>query len=163
MSIIVECPNPDCAKVHKVKNRYAGKRCYCPDCNLVFTVPGTPLGVVAVPLGHETPASVDPYFPVDPALLPDSSATGIPDLTPPPSPRPRPVKKEVVAELPDQPIDLSDFPEAMPEEVIEELPAVEEIAEDEAEETAEPRTGWTLLGSLKGLFRGKNGQRRTNE
>jgi hypothetical protein len=40
VSIEVECPNPDCAKVHRVKNRWAGKRGTCPDCGTIIEVPG---------------------------------------------------------------------------------------------------------------------------
>jgi hypothetical protein len=39
VSIEVQCPNPDCAKVHRVKNRWAGKRGTCPDCGAVIRVP----------------------------------------------------------------------------------------------------------------------------
>jgi hypothetical protein len=41
VSIEVQCPNPDCARVHRVKNRWAGKRGTCPDCGAVIEVPGT--------------------------------------------------------------------------------------------------------------------------
>jgi outer membrane biosynthesis protein TonB len=40
VSIEVQCPNPDCAKVHRVKNRWAGKRGTCPDCGAIIEVPG---------------------------------------------------------------------------------------------------------------------------
>lgn len=39
MSIPVQCPNPDCGKVHKAKDKYAGLQCYCPDCRTVMAVP----------------------------------------------------------------------------------------------------------------------------
>jgi hypothetical protein len=42
VSIEVQCPNPDCAKVHRVKNRWAGRRGTCPDCGAIIEVPGTP-------------------------------------------------------------------------------------------------------------------------
>lgn len=46
MSIVVECPNPDCGKTHRVKNSWAGRRGTCPDCGAVIEVPvpeGTPM------------------------------------------------------------------------------------------------------------------------
>jgi hypothetical protein len=39
MSIEVQCPNPDCAKVYKAKDKYAGLQCYCPDCRAIMDVP----------------------------------------------------------------------------------------------------------------------------
>jgi hypothetical protein len=39
VSIEVQCPNPRCAKVHRVKNRWAGKRGTCPDCGTIIQVP----------------------------------------------------------------------------------------------------------------------------
>ena len=42
MSIEVQCPNPDCGKVHKAKDKYAGMKCYCPDCRAIMDVPPLP-------------------------------------------------------------------------------------------------------------------------
>lgn len=39
MPIEVHCPNPVCARVHLVKNRYAGMRGKCPACNYWMYVP----------------------------------------------------------------------------------------------------------------------------
>jgi hypothetical protein len=39
MSIQVQCPNPDCGKVHKAKDKYAGMQCHCPACRAVMDVP----------------------------------------------------------------------------------------------------------------------------
>ena len=39
MSIPVRCPNPACARLHRVKNRYAGKRGQCPACGTWMLVP----------------------------------------------------------------------------------------------------------------------------
>jgi hypothetical protein len=59
MSIPVQCPNPACAKTHRVKNRWAGKRGTCPDCGSVIEVPGVPLAqsVASVPGPGATPDS----------------------------------------------------------------------------------------------------------
>jgi hypothetical protein len=42
MSIQVQCPNPNCGKLHKAKDKYAGLRCYCPACRAVMAVPARP-------------------------------------------------------------------------------------------------------------------------
>lgn len=39
MPIEVHCPNPNCARVHMVKNRYAGMRGKCPSCGSWMYVP----------------------------------------------------------------------------------------------------------------------------
>ncbi len=39
MAIEVHCPNPACARIHKVKNRYSGMRGQCPDCKSWMYVP----------------------------------------------------------------------------------------------------------------------------
>ena len=43
MPIEAHCPNPTCARVHQVKNRYAGMRGKCPACGSWMYVPRTPL------------------------------------------------------------------------------------------------------------------------
>jgi hypothetical protein len=55
MSIQVQCPNPDCGKVHKAKDKYAGLQCYCPDCRTVMEVPAGP----AAPHVAEKPAAAN--------------------------------------------------------------------------------------------------------
>jgi hypothetical protein len=52
MSIPVQCPNPDCGKVHQAKDKYAGLQCYCPACRAVMEVPVRP----AAPRIDEKPA-----------------------------------------------------------------------------------------------------------
>ena len=49
MTIEVKCPNPDCAKVFKVKDELAGKKGKCSQCGTAIHVPaaapsGTPAG-----------------------------------------------------------------------------------------------------------------------
>ena len=39
MPIEVHCPNPVCARIHHVKNRYAGMRGHCPACKAWMYVP----------------------------------------------------------------------------------------------------------------------------
>ena len=39
MAIEVHCPNPACARIHKVKNRYSGMRGQCPACKSWMYVP----------------------------------------------------------------------------------------------------------------------------
>jgi hypothetical protein len=43
MPIKVHCPNPACARVHLVKDRYAGMRGKCPACNAWMYVPTGPI------------------------------------------------------------------------------------------------------------------------
>ena len=42
MPIEVHCPNPDCAKVHLVKDKYVGQRGKCPACSHWMYVPVPP-------------------------------------------------------------------------------------------------------------------------
>jgi hypothetical protein len=63
VSIEVHCPNPACARVHRVKNRWAGKRGTCPDCGAVIKVPDPSKALQAPPrpeeeatVAHEMPA-----------------------------------------------------------------------------------------------------------
>jgi hypothetical protein len=53
MSIEVQCPNPDCGKVHKAKDKYAGMPCYCPDCRAIMDVPPLP--------GHASAPTFEPF------------------------------------------------------------------------------------------------------
>lgn len=61
MPIEVHCPNPACARVHAVKNRYAGMRGKCPACGSWMYVPDTgalPSMAAPRPQGlHEAAAS----------------------------------------------------------------------------------------------------------
>jgi hypothetical protein len=52
VSIEVQCPNPQCALVHRVKNRWAGRRGTCPACGSVIQVPGP---APVAPPGQEEP------------------------------------------------------------------------------------------------------------
>ena len=49
MSIVIRCPNPACGEVLKVKNRYAGKNCYCPVCRTLMAVAGRPSAATRMP------------------------------------------------------------------------------------------------------------------
>jgi hypothetical protein len=53
VSIEVQCPNPDCAQVHRVKNRWAGRRGTCPDCGAIIEVPE-----IQAPVPSRKPASL---------------------------------------------------------------------------------------------------------
>src|SRR5262245_63835649 len=55
MPIQVHCPNPVCARVHMVKNRYAGMRGKCPACGSWMYVPRTPLPAVAAARAEPAP------------------------------------------------------------------------------------------------------------
>jgi hypothetical protein len=66
MSIEVRCPNPDCAGVHKVKNKYAGMRGKCPDCGTWMLIPRL------APASRSVPAPAEPRLAVDePSALAD--------------------------------------------------------------------------------------------
>jgi hypothetical protein len=49
MPIEVHCPNPECAKVHLVKDKYAGMRGKCPACSSWMYVPKTAVPTMVVP------------------------------------------------------------------------------------------------------------------
>jgi hypothetical protein len=49
MPIEVYCPNPQCAKVHLVKDKYAGMRGKCPACSAWMYIPKTAAPTVIVP------------------------------------------------------------------------------------------------------------------
>jgi hypothetical protein len=61
--IKVRCPNPECAQVHNVKDRWAGKRGTCPACGAVISVPAAARDTVPLePLRDEPelePTAVD--------------------------------------------------------------------------------------------------------
>ncbi len=63
MSIQVQCPNPECRKVHQVQDRFAGKRGKC-TCGAIMTVPAAPAEAQAE-LAPRTDGEVDPW--ADPA------------------------------------------------------------------------------------------------
>lgn len=110
MSIQVQCPNPACGKVHKVKNRYAGKRCHCPSCHQVFNVPlasGNPASVerpTREPV--ERPASA-PRATV-PADDPLAALLDVEPNEPPASPAPPRAPSSRPAEM--ESIDLGEYP-----------------------------------------------------
>src|SRR5262249_37065304 len=65
VSIEVQCPNPLCAKVHRVKNRWAGRRGTCPDCGTVIQVPdpiATPPMLAPTEKSYQAPAEADATF-----------------------------------------------------------------------------------------------------
>jgi hypothetical protein len=49
MPIEVHCPNPQCAKVHLVKDKYAGMRGKCPACSAWMYIPKTAAPTMIVP------------------------------------------------------------------------------------------------------------------
>jgi hypothetical protein len=66
MPVEVHCPNPQCAKVHLVKSKYAGMRGKCPACGSWMLVPrGAPS--FAVPVARVEPAVEEPAVVVEEA------------------------------------------------------------------------------------------------
>jgi hypothetical protein len=64
MSIAVQCPNPSCGKVHRVKNRWAGKRGTCPDCGAIIAVPDNAGQPAHPPAGNGAPAPSEEMRPL---------------------------------------------------------------------------------------------------
>jgi hypothetical protein len=79
MPIEVHCPNPACARVHRVKNKYAGTRGKCPACQSWMYVPKT--GLMPSVASIELP-------PLAPAVAPLVAAAVAAPVAPPPKPVP---------------------------------------------------------------------------
>lgn len=75
MPIEVHCPNPGCAKVHLVKNSYAGKRGKCPACGSWMLIPASGM----------MPSTIAPR----PQGLEQTVGWTAKENTPPPAPAPR--------------------------------------------------------------------------
>src|SRR5437763_1435906 len=97
MAIAVHCPNPGCAKIHQVKDKYAGTRGKCPLCGSWMYVP-VPAPVAAppkiaapvtVPAIDETPAPPVEEPAPKPAPVP-KAAPVVPARRPAPEPEPEP-------------------------------------------------------------------------
>lgn len=57
-AIPTHCPNPACARVHRVKSRYAGMRGRCPACASWMYVPNTP-EALSVPMTSSSSSGYD--------------------------------------------------------------------------------------------------------
>src|SRR5262249_50271803 len=144
MAIAVHCPNPGCAKIHQVKDKYAGTRGKCPLCGSWMYVP-TPVQVPVAPKAAEPPVTVpalDESPPVageQPTPNPTSAAKTVPARRPAPPPEPEPVvEQEAVVEeaalLPEE----APAPRRRPRPIDdEEEAAVAEISAEE--ETKKPK------------------------
>jgi hypothetical protein len=110
MPIAVHCPNPACARVHQVKNKYAGMRGKCPACGSWMYIPVTgqmPSMMVPRPAGLGEAAAWAPEERQKAARQPVAAAAGrqpmlVEPVTPGPS-RARQVVEEAVLATEDEP------------------------------------------------------------
>src|SRR4051794_2333128 len=136
MAIAVHCPNPDCAKIHQVKDKYAGTRGKCPLCGSWMYVPAAAPVPVApkasppatVPALDETPFVARE----EPAPKPAAEARAAPARrpAPPPEPEPQPVAEPevVVEEAALLPEEESPVPRRRPRPIEEDEADVAEVA-----------------------------------
>ena len=83
MPIEVHCPNPDCSRVHLVKNKYAGMRGKCPACGSWMFVPSS--GQMPSAVGLPRPTLEDAAWKQE-ALAPAARAeASVPAAQPPAS------------------------------------------------------------------------------
>jgi hypothetical protein len=142
MPIEVHCPNPVCARVHNVKNKYAGMRGKCPACGSWMYIPKT----------GAMPSIVAPR----PAELEQSAARAREEARPA-ARKAEPARQPVAAAANHQPIlsaaDMALLPEpAEPKPAHarfpiqdEEPPAVAEAAEEPAETKPKKHFSWLAV------------------
>jgi hypothetical protein len=165
MAIAVHCPNPGCAKIHQVKDKYAGTRGKCPLCGSWMYVPAMgaspapPMiaAPVMVPAIDEMPAP--PREQESPRPAPAAKAAKAvparrpaPEPEPEPVPVPEPVVEEAALLAEEEPAPL---PRRRPNPTDEEESVVAEFSAEEEPEEAKPKRhfSWAavvllLLGML---------------
>ena len=107
MAIEVHCPNPACAKIHQVKDRYSGMRGRCPACKAWMYIPAVngalsssePYAVVSV--GEEPIVAAAPR-----------RATAVVEDEEPPFDRPIPSRSRAKKEEPEEADEVSSEPVA---------------------------------------------------
>jgi hypothetical protein len=149
MSIEVRCPNPTCGRVHRVKNKYAGKRGQCPSCGDWMMIPAPALAgpPLASPVFPHAPEPVPPPMHAPPLGLDEATLLLPPEESALPhewhAPRPGAALDEdvTVIDVPDEvPARASRAPAALPKRRLEpEVEVADEVIEEAELDEEEPR------------------------